>query len=154
MSTIADTSTLLELRSSGRRRTADHRFSNLRAVVAEAFKSARRRRPMLRSVSGMRGFTIHATDGDMGSVDDFLFDDQQWTIRYLVANTGGWLASRLVVVFARPLPSAGEGSAGGGFVSLLRLLGLLGRAGSVGRRHVPADGRHGRRQLHLSGAGD
>lgn len=53
---------------------------------------------MLRSVSGMRGFTIHATDGDMGSVDDFLFDDQQWTIRYLVANTGGWLTSRLVLV--------------------------------------------------------
>ena len=53
---------------------------------------------MLRSVSGMRGFTIHATDGDMGSVDDFLFDDQQWTIRYLVANTGSWLSSRLVLV--------------------------------------------------------
>ena len=44
---------------------------------------------MLRSVSGMRGFTIHATDGDMGSVDEFLFDDEQWTMRYLVANTGG-----------------------------------------------------------------
>ena len=42
---------------------------------------------MLRSVSGMRGFTIHATDGDMGSVDEFLFDDEQWTIRYLVVNT-------------------------------------------------------------------
>ena len=53
---------------------------------------------MLRSVSGMRGFTIHATDGDMGSVDEFLFDDEQWTIRYLVVNTGGWLSGRLVLV--------------------------------------------------------
>ena len=53
---------------------------------------------MLRSVSGMRGFTIHATDGDMGSVDEFLFDDAQWTIRYLVVNTGGWLSGRLVLV--------------------------------------------------------
>ena len=53
---------------------------------------------MLRSVSGMHGFTIHATDGDMGSVDEFLFDDEQWTIRYLVVNTGGWLTGRLVLV--------------------------------------------------------
>ena len=53
---------------------------------------------MLRSVSGMRGFTIHATDGDLGSVDEFLFDDAQWTIRYLVVNTGGWLSGRLVLV--------------------------------------------------------
>jgi hypothetical protein len=49
---------------------------------------------MLRSVSGMRGFTMHATDGNIGSVDEFLFDDAQWTIRYLVVNTGG----RLVLV--------------------------------------------------------
>jgi len=46
----------------------------------------------------MRGFTIHATDGDIGSVDEFLFDDEQWTIRYLVVNTGGWLTGRLVLV--------------------------------------------------------
>ncbi len=64
---------------------------------------------MLRSVSGMRGFTIHATDGDMGSVDDFLFDDQQWTIRYLVANTGSWLSSRLVLVSPIAFRSADVG---------------------------------------------
>jgi uncharacterized protein YrrD len=46
----------------------------------------------------MRGFTIHATDGDLGVVDEFLFDDEQWTIRYLVVNTGGWLTGRLVLV--------------------------------------------------------
>ena len=53
---------------------------------------------MLRSVSGMRGFTIHATDGDMGAVDEFLFDDEHWTMRYLVAHTGDWLTGRLVLV--------------------------------------------------------
>jgi hypothetical protein len=46
----------------------------------------------------MRGFTIHATDGDMGAVDEFLFDDEQWTIRYLVVNTGAWLTGRPVLV--------------------------------------------------------
>ena len=53
---------------------------------------------MLRSVSGMRSFTIHATDGDMGAVDECLFDDEQWTMRYLVVNTGGWLSGRLMLV--------------------------------------------------------
>lgn len=53
---------------------------------------------MLRSVNSMHGFTIHATDGDLGAVDDFLFDDEQWTMRYLVANTGDWLSGRLVLV--------------------------------------------------------
>jgi hypothetical protein len=53
---------------------------------------------MLRSVSGMHGFTMHATDGDMGTVDACLFDDAQWTMRYLTVHTGGWLTDRLVLV--------------------------------------------------------
>jgi hypothetical protein len=41
---------------------------------AVEFKRARRRRPLLRSVSGMRGFAMHTTDGDRGAVDDFIVD--------------------------------------------------------------------------------
>jgi hypothetical protein len=46
----------------------------------------------------MRGFTMHATDGAMGVVDERWFDDEQWTMRYLVVNTRGWLTGRLVLV--------------------------------------------------------
>jgi hypothetical protein len=46
----------------------------------------------------MRGLAVHATDGDLGVVDECLFDDAQWTIRYLVVNTGDWLTGRLVLV--------------------------------------------------------
>jgi len=53
---------------------------------------------MLRSTKVLRGYTLRATDGEIGSVDDFLFDDEQWAIRYLVANTGGWLTGRLVLI--------------------------------------------------------
>jgi hypothetical protein len=53
---------------------------------------------MLRSVNGLEGFTIGATDGTIGQVDDFSFDDQSWTIRYLVVDTGGWLAGRKVLI--------------------------------------------------------
>jgi uncharacterized protein YrrD len=38
----------------------------------------------------LKGTAIVATDGDIGKVDDFYFDDKSWTIRYLVADTGNW----------------------------------------------------------------
>ena len=50
------------------------------------------------SIKNLRGDTIHATDGDFGSVDDFLFDDQNWAIRYLVVDTGKWLPGRRVLI--------------------------------------------------------
>lgn len=53
---------------------------------------------MLRSTNDLRGYSLRATDGEIGSVDEFLFDDEQWAIRYLVANTGGWLTGRLVLI--------------------------------------------------------
>jgi len=53
---------------------------------------------MLRSVKDLDGTTIHATDGDIGKVDQFLFDDEHWAVRYMVVNTGDWLVDRLVLV--------------------------------------------------------
>ena len=53
---------------------------------------------MRRSVRGMRGLTMHATDGESGAVDKCLCDDAQWTIRSRVAHTGGWLTGRRVCV--------------------------------------------------------
>lgn len=46
----------------------------------------------------MQGYTIQAADGEIGSVDRFFFDDQKWTIRYLVVDTGGWLLGRQVLI--------------------------------------------------------
>jgi len=45
---------------------------------------------MLHSASGLRGFAIAATDGELGSIKDVYFDDAEWVIRYIVVNTGGW----------------------------------------------------------------
>ena len=52
----------------------------------------------LKSVVQLQGGTIRATDGEIGKVDQFYFDDETWAIRYLVVNTGGWLPGRLVLV--------------------------------------------------------
>jgi hypothetical protein len=53
---------------------------------------------MLRSIDEFIGYTIEASDGDIGKVSDFLFDDELWIIRYLVANTGNWLVGRQVLI--------------------------------------------------------
>ena len=39
-----------------------------------------------------------ATDGAIGHVKDFYFDDEAWVIRYLVVDTGSWLSSRKVLI--------------------------------------------------------
>ena len=44
------------------------------------------------------GHRLTATDGDIGHIRDFYFDDTTWMIRYLVADTGNWLPGRLVLI--------------------------------------------------------
>ena len=44
------------------------------------------------------GYRLDSLDGEIGKVKDFYFDDRYWTIRYLVVDTGTWLASRQVLV--------------------------------------------------------
>jgi uncharacterized protein YrrD len=53
---------------------------------------------MLREVKDMMGLTIAATDGDIGHVRNFYFDDEAWVIRYLIVETGTWLSNRKVLV--------------------------------------------------------
>ena len=53
---------------------------------------------MLHSAKELRGLSIAATDGDVGTIDDLYFDDAQWTIRYLVVDTGGWMSGRKVLI--------------------------------------------------------
>ena len=53
---------------------------------------------MLRDASDLVGFAIAATDGDIGHVRDCYFDDESWVVRYLVVETGTWLANRRVLL--------------------------------------------------------
>ncbi len=41
---------------------------------------------------------IEAKDGSIGQLKDCLFDDQHWTLRYFVADTGKWLPGRKVLL--------------------------------------------------------
>jgi hypothetical protein len=53
---------------------------------------------MLRSVNNLESFVLGATDGEIGRVHSFLFDSRDWTVRYLVADTGRWLPGRKVLI--------------------------------------------------------
>jgi hypothetical protein len=53
---------------------------------------------MLRSINQLYGDKLGAADGEIGRVKDFYFDDQNWAVRYLVADTGTWLPGRTVLI--------------------------------------------------------
>jgi len=53
---------------------------------------------MLINGKTLNGYKLNGLDGELGKVKEFYFDDKYWTIRYLVANTGGWLTGRQVLI--------------------------------------------------------
>ncbi len=53
---------------------------------------------MLRNTKDLAHYAIRATDGEIGHVKDFYFDDDAWAIRYLVVDTGRWLPDRKVLI--------------------------------------------------------
>ena len=53
---------------------------------------------MLRSTKELIGYKLAAKDGPIGSVNDFLFDEPHWTVRYMVADTGAWLPKHKVLI--------------------------------------------------------
>jgi hypothetical protein len=53
---------------------------------------------MLTNARNLKGLAIRATDGDLGTVVQFYFDDETWVIRYLTVETGGWLGGRQVLI--------------------------------------------------------
>jgi hypothetical protein len=53
---------------------------------------------MLRNTNELEGCAIRAIDGTIGHVTDCYFDDHRWVLRYLVVETGSWLASRKVLI--------------------------------------------------------
>jgi len=52
----------------------------------------------LRSSRDVTGHTIQATDGEIGHVDDFIIDDETWTIRYLIVDTRNWWPGKKVLI--------------------------------------------------------
>lgn len=52
---------------------------------------------MLYKATDLAGYALTCRDGEIGSVHEVYFDDEHWTIRYLVVNTGPWLNSQVLI---------------------------------------------------------
>src|SRR3546814_13431113 len=50
--------------------------------------------PNLRSAVEVEGYHVAASDGEIGHIDDFLVDDTDWSLRFLVIDTRNWLPGR------------------------------------------------------------
>ena len=53
---------------------------------------------MLSKAKTLKDYKLEGLDGEIGEVKEFYFDDRYWTIRYLVADTGGWLTGKQVLI--------------------------------------------------------
>jgi hypothetical protein len=43
-------------------------------------------------------YSVHAIDGPLGHIDDFIVEDAGWVIRYLVVNLSNWMPARKVLI--------------------------------------------------------
>jgi hypothetical protein len=75
---------------------------------------------MLQNIKALYGHKLAASDGDIGQVKDFYFDDTKWAVRYLVADTGSWLTERLVLLTQHALGNHAFGRSDGD-VDVLRV---------------------------------
>ena len=64
-------------------------------------EAARNSEMQLHSSEEVFGSKVSARDGEIGRVDDFLFDDKSWNIRWAIINTDGWWSEKRVLISPR-----------------------------------------------------
>jgi hypothetical protein len=104
---------------------------------------------MLQLASALPGLVIHASDGTIGTVSDLLFDDRTWALRWLVAETGGWLPGRKLRLHPSAVTHAG-GRSGAFFVTLTRAALDTGTLNEDGDPHLRSAGSI--RNYHILGS--
>lgn len=52
----------------------------------------------LRSTREVRGYSVHALDGEAGHIDDFVIDLDTWNIKSLIIDTGSWWSGDKVFI--------------------------------------------------------
>jgi PRC-barrel domain len=53
---------------------------------------------MLHELKMLAGSSVTATDGEIGCIRTFLFDDQSWMVHYVAVEVGHWAGRRDVVI--------------------------------------------------------
>ncbi|MBF0313524.1 MAG: PRC-barrel domain containing protein [Oligoflexia bacterium] len=52
----------------------------------------------LRSTSEVSGYYTQATDGEIGHIEDFVIEGENWAIRYLIIDTHNWWPGKKVLI--------------------------------------------------------
>ena len=55
---------------------------------------------MLHLAHKISGAAVRGTDGDIGTIEDFYFEEDRWTVRYLLVDTGKWFSGKRVLDLA------------------------------------------------------
>ena len=73
---------------------------------------------MLHLAHKIAGVTVSGTDGEIGTLEDFYFDEPGWTVSYLLVDTGTWFKGKRV--FVSPRSVQGDWGRSGVNVNLTR----------------------------------
>ena len=68
------------------------------AVIKQLITVFNKDKVMLRIIKQLHGEKLGTSEGDIGHIKDFYFDDQKWAVRYVVVEMGSWLSARLVLI--------------------------------------------------------
>lgn len=64
----------------------------------EAKQDEKKWNPHLRSAQEVTGYHVHASDGEIGHIDDLIVDDETWAIRYAIVDTQNWWPGKSVLL--------------------------------------------------------
>ena len=57
--------------------------------------------PHLRSTEKVSGYFIHATDGDIGHINDFMIESDTWKITNIIIDTHNWIGGKKILIPVR-----------------------------------------------------
>jgi len=77
-------------------------FTNLKMVAEEdEFSQDLNNNQYLLSTNKVKGYNIHANDGEIGHVEDYILDDENWNLRFLIVDTHNWKPGKKVLILPR-----------------------------------------------------
>lgn len=71
---------------------------NAEPEVAQDRQDRQEGDPHLRSAGEVTGYYVEATDGSIGHIEDFVLDETEWAIRYLMIDTKNWWPGKMVLI--------------------------------------------------------
>jgi hypothetical protein len=72
--------------------------ASMAAIAREPAEGEEQGDPHLESARDVIGYHIQAVGGEIGHVEDFVVDEQNWSVRYISVDTRNWLPGKTVLI--------------------------------------------------------